>query len=141
MEIRNNIERDENEINEIVDKFFDLFTNVDNKMPDVHKVKEMFLNQGLLINNSFQEPAIYNLDSFIAPRQAMLTNGTLTNFREKEVSQTTKVFRNIATRNCSYEKSGILNGEPFKGSGKKLMHFIKIENKWWMSSVVWSDDT
>lgn len=135
----NSMEKDINEINEIVNLFFDLFTNTNNRIPDVRKIKDLFLVRGILINNTPEEPSIYDLESFIEPREKILTNGTLTNFVEKEVSHTTSVFGNIAQRKCSYEKSGELNGEMFRGEGVKLMQFIKTNDKWFLSAVSWSD--
>ena len=135
------IKRDEDEIDKITSQFFDLFTNTNNRIPNVRKIVELFLPHGILINNTSGELAIYDLESFIQPREEMLTNGTLTNFIEKETSHKTEIYGNIAQRMCNYEKSGELNGEPFSGEGKKLMQFIKMKDKWILSAVIWSDET
>ena len=130
---------DKREIDEITNHFFDLFTNTNNRIPNVRNIEKIFLPQGILINNTSDEPAIYDLESFIKPREELLTNGMLTNFIEHETFYQTEIFGNIAQRNCNYEKQGELNGEPFSGEGKKLMQFIKINNKWFLSAVIWSD--
>ena len=141
MDIENNddAKKDEIEINKIVNQFFDSFTNTDSKIPNLQNIKKLFLSDGLIINNSFEEPAIYNLESFIKPRVEILTNGTLTNFKEQEIGYKTEIYGNIAQRKCSYKKSGELNGKPFKGEGMKLMQFIKMKNKWILSTVIWND--
>lgn len=128
------------EIDQIVHQFFDLFTNVNDSLPQVNRIKDLFIKEGLLINNTAAEPAIYTLDTFIKPREEILTNGTLTDFREQEITSHTVILDNIAQRSCQYEKSGKLNGEAFEGKGNKLMQFIKIKNKWMLSSVLWSDE-
>ena len=133
-------EKDKQEIDEIVNQFFDLFTNTNNRIPNLQKIKEIFLTNGILINNTSGEPEIYDLESFIEPRQKILSDGTLTNFEESETFNETEIYRNIARRTCNYEKSGILNGAPFKGEGKKLMQFVKLQEKWLLSSVLWSDE-
>ena len=130
---------DEFEIDEIVKQFFDLFTNTNQRIPDLQQIRKIFLSDGLLINNSLDEPSICSLDEFIKPRAEMLTNGTLTNFKEQEVSHTTSICGNIAQRKCRYVKSGELNGVPFEGEGMKLMQLIKVKDKWTLSAVVWSD--
>ena len=133
-------QKDLKEINEIVSQFFDLFTNIDGRIPNVRKIKHLFLRQGILINNTAEEPLIYDLESFIIPREKILTDGTLTDFVEKEISHTTDIHGNIARRKCFYEKSGKLNGEFFKGEGVKFMQLLKIDNKWFLSAVTWWDN-
>ena len=130
---------DETEINKITDRFFDLFTNTNGQAPKVHQLKEFFLPDGIIINNTSGEPVVYNRKNFTSPREEILTNGTLVDFKEWETSHTTEIRGNIAHRICHYEKTGILNGQPFKGKGKKMLQFVKMENKWILSSVVWSD--
>lgn len=135
------LEKDEKEIDDITRQFFDLFTNTNNRIPNVRKIEALFLPAGILINNTSGEPAIYDLESFIEPREKILTDGTLINFMEWETSHKTEIYGNIAQRACNYEKSGEFNGAPYKGAGKKLMQFIKIKNKWVLSSVFWSDES
>ena len=130
---------DQLEIDEIVSQFFNLFTNTDNKIPNLQDINKLFLSDGLIINNSFEESSIYNIETFIKPRVKILTDGTLTNFEEKEIDHKTDICGNIAQRKCSYIKSGELNGEPFEGEGMKLMQLMKVQNKWVLSSVIWSD--
>ncbi len=138
-EHKSTVAKDESEIDEITTQFFDLFTNTDNRTPNIRNIETLFLANGLLINNTSAEPAIYDLESFIEPREEILTNGTLTNFIEEETSHKTEIYGNIAQRMCTYKKSGVLNGEPFTGEGRKLMQFIKVKNKWFLSAVLWSD--
>ena len=133
------MEKDKNEINNITDQFFDVFTTSDNRSPNVQKIRELFLPEGILINNTSEEPLVYTIESFIKPRERMLTNGTLNNFKEKELSHTTAIYGNLAQRMSIYKKSGELHGELFQEEGIKLMQFIKMNDKWFFSSVCWSD--
>ncbi|MEZ4852033.1 MAG: DUF4440 domain-containing protein [Bacteroidia bacterium] len=130
---------DKAEIDEIVRQFFDLFTNTGGKTPNLWNIKKIFLEDGLIINNTPEKPAIYNLESFIKPREEILTNGTLTNFEEWETDSKTEIYGNIAQRMCRYQKAGELHGEPFTGKGTKLMQFLKVGGQWRLSSVIWSD--
>ena len=131
--------KDELEIDNISARFFDLFTNINNQSPKIRGIKEFFIPKGIIINNTETPPAIYDLESFIKPREEILTNGTLVNFREREVFHKTEIHGSIAHRTCHYEKSGILNGEPYSGGGIKMFQFIKIKDQWFLSSVVWKD--
>ncbi len=138
-EQRKRLAQDQTEIDEITRQFFDLFTNTNNRIPDIQQIKQLFLPTGILINNTSGTPAVYNLDQFIAPRAQILTDGTLIDFMEKETAHHTEIHDNIAQRSCQYEKSGILKGASFTGEGRKLMHFIKQDGKWILAAVVWSD--
>ena len=53
--------KDEKAIDKITNQFFDLFTNINNRKPTIRKIYELFLPNGLLINNTTSEPQIYNL--------------------------------------------------------------------------------
>ncbi len=131
--------KEKEEIDLLTTNFFNSFTNIDNKTPNVIALKSFFIKEGIIINNTFKDPIIYNTNDFITPREEILTNGTLTDFREHEVSEKTEIFRNIAQRFCHYKKSGKLNGKPFASEGMKTIQFIKIDNQWKISSVTWSD--
>ncbi|MCH7973232.1 MAG: DUF4440 domain-containing protein [Bacteroidetes bacterium] len=102
-------------------RFFDLFSNKDGRVPNVKDIKSIFIPEGILVSNTEETPAIYDLESFIKPREEILTNGTLTNFCEREISHSTEIFENIAQRFCLYEKSGNLNGEHFEIRGMKTI--------------------
>ncbi len=135
-----NATQDRLEIDTLTTRFFDLFTNKDGRLPNVKDIKSIFIPKGILISNTEDTPEIYDLDGFIKPREEMLTNGTLTNFCEKEISHSTELFGNIAQRFSLYEKSGELNGEHFETKGLKTIQVVKVNGKWKMSSVAWSDD-
>jgi len=132
--------QDRLEIDALTDRFFDLFTNKDGRVPNVKDIKSIFIPKGILISNTDDTPVIYDLDSFIKPREEMLTNDTLTNFWEREISHSTEIFGNIAQRFSLYEKSGELNGEHFETKGMKTIQFVKVNGKWKMSSVAWCDE-
>ena len=138
-ENNNAVQKDQIEIDEIANQFFDLFTNTDNRIPNLRDIHKIFLSDGLIINNSSEEPAIYDVESFMQPRVKILTDGTLANFKEQEVDHQTEICGNIAQRKCSYIKSGVMNGEHFEGEGMKLMQLIKVRDKWALSAVIWND--
>ena len=135
-----NATQDRIEIDTLTARFFNLFTNKDGRVPNVKDIKSIFIPKGILINNTEETPGIYDLDGFIKPREEMLTNGTLTNFCEREISHSTELFGNIAQRFSLYEKTGELNGEHFETKGMKTIQFVKVKGGWKMSSVTWCDE-
>ncbi|KAA3599404.1 MAG: DUF4440 domain-containing protein [Calditrichaeota bacterium] len=127
-------------MDELTARFFDLFTNTDGKVPNFKKIFDLCIPEGMLISNTNGKPVVSNLQDFIAPREKMLIDGTLTNFSEFEITGETKIFGNIAQRFSFYEKSGILNNELFTSRGIKTIQFVKVSQKWKISSVAWSDE-
>ena len=70
----------------------------------------------------------------------MLSNGTLTDFREWELSGHTEIFGDIAQHFCSYAKAGVLLGASFTGRGMKTMQFVRTAAGWRISAVAWDDE-
>jgi hypothetical protein len=137
--MKKNIEKDKLDIDNLTKQFFDLFTNINGRIPKVKDIKNIFIEEGIIISNTTGKPIVYGLQDFIEPREKMLSDGTLTDFSENEISYKTEVFENIAQRFCLYKKSGKLNGEPFESEGMKTIQFVKIDAQWKMASVAWSD--
>ncbi len=135
-----NATQDRLEIDALTARFFDLFTNKDGRILNLKDIKSIFIPKGILISNTEDTPAFYDLDGFVSPRVEMLTNGTLTNFCEREISHSTELFGNIAQRFSLYEKTGELNSEHFETTGMKTIQFAKVNGKWKMSSVAWGDE-
>jgi RimJ/RimL family protein N-acetyltransferase len=131
---------EENEISKLTTRFFSLFTNVKGNIPDVEEIENIFISNGIIISNTHGVPEIYGIREFIAPRKRILSDGTLTDFRESEILHKTEIYGNVAQRFSFYEKSGRLNGTYFESRGMKTIQFIKVGFEWKMSSVAWSDE-
>jgi hypothetical protein len=81
----------------------------------------------------------WGIDDFFTPRQSMLTNGTLRDFREWETTGRTTILGSIATRESHYRKTGVLNGAPYTGEGKKFIQLCRTAGRWLIVSVLWED--
>ncbi|MEV7194792.1 GNAT family protein [Streptomyces sp. NPDC093510] len=130
---------DQAELDRLMAVFTGAFTNTGGRRPDLGVIRDIFIPQGRIIANVGDEPVIYDLDAFIEPRQKMLTDGTLTEFSEWEVSQRTEIFGSVAHRFSAYRKSGHHNGEWFEGSGHKTTQYLRTPDGWRMSSLAWDD--
>lgn len=128
------------EIDALTLRFFSLFTNTNGAIPNVADIKNIFVPEGIIISNTGDKCETFSLQSFIEPREKMLSDGTLSEFSEREISHNTDIFGNIAQRFCLYEKSGILNGVTFETRGMKTLQLVKVNKQWKMSSVAWSDE-
>lgn len=128
------------ELDRLMHAFLGAFTNTGGGKPNLDVIREVFIPQGTIIANIGDEPLVHDLDSFIEPREKMLTDGTLTEFSEWEVAERTEVFGSIAHRFSEYRKSGIRDGERFEGFGRKTTQFVRTATGWRMSSLAWEDE-
>ncbi|GGZ30033.1 N-acetyltransferase [Streptomyces nitrosporeus] len=130
---------DRAEIDRLADLFMGSFTNTGGRHPDLQVIRELFVPEGTIVSNTGNDPVIMDLDAFIEPRQRMLTDGTLTEFSEWEVSARTEIFGSVAHRFSEYRKSGTRDGVRFEGHGHKTTQFLRTRAGWRMSSMAWDD--
>ncbi|MEU1725670.1 GNAT family protein [Nonomuraea sp. NPDC005692] len=128
------------ELDRLMAAFLDAFTNTGGRRPDVGAVRGLFVPQAMIVNNTGSEPVVHDLDGFVEPRQRMLTDGTLTEFREWEVAERTEIFGSVAQRFSDYRKSGVRDGVRFEGAGRKTTQFVRTPAGWRMSSMAWDDE-
>lgn len=127
-------------IDALTKRFFSLFTNAGGAAPQVDEIFDLFIPEGIIIKNVSPQKEVYNLSQFVEPRRKLLTDGSLIEFEEAEISERTDIFGNIAQRFCLYYKKGILSGKPFETRGMKSIQFVKVNEEWKMSSVAWDDE-
>ncbi|MEV5824660.1 DUF4440 domain-containing protein [Spirillospora sp. NPDC052242] len=127
------------ELDRMMRTLFGAFANTGGSGPNLGVIREMFIPQAVIIKNVGGETEVYDLDSFIAPRQEMLTDGTLTEFSEWEITEQTEIFGSIAHRFSAYGKSGFRDGEWFEGSGRQTTQFVRTNAGWKMTSAAWDD--
>jgi hypothetical protein len=133
------VEDDRAAIARIVRTFFAAFTSGPGVAARLDALREVFLPEAVIIRTG-GEPVIYSVDSFIAPRRALLTGGALVDFAEWELSGHTQVFADIAQHYCSYAKSGVQDGIPFTGRGMKTLQLIRTSTGWRISAAAWADE-
>lgn len=133
--------KDKIEIDKLTFNFFNLFTNTKGQVTEIDRIKDLFISNGIIINNSNRYPEIFNLETFMEPRKKILNNGILVDFSEIEISHKTEIFGNIAQRLSLYGKSGNLNGVNFETKGVKTFQFIKVNEIWKISALSWCDET
>jgi hypothetical protein len=128
------------ELKRLVDEFFRAVSFEPGAKPSYERIRGLFIEPGLLIKNSGASAEISTLGQFIAPRQASVDSGELTQFHEAELSATTEIFGNIAHRFSGYVKSGTLKGAAFEAKGLCSTQFVRTPAGWKMSSMAWDDE-
>ena len=126
-------------INEIANSFFEVFNIKNGRQPMLNLLRNICIPEIIIINKTATTQTVYNLDLFIETRKTRLTDGTLAEFNEAETSEETRIINNIAQRYSKYEKSGVLAGKTFSQQGYKLFQFIKTNQAWKITSVIWED--
>lgn len=127
------------QIDKLTAAFFALFTNIA-EAPQFDRITELCHQQAQIIKKRADGAEIYDLESFIESRKKNLTDGTLTGFSEYEVQAETRIIGQIAQRFSRYEKSGKIQGNDYRGSGNKMLQFMKHEGKWQIIQVIWEDN-
>ena len=81
------------------------------------------------------------VEEFFAPREALLTMGRLTDFREWAVVGPHRVFGDIAHWFGSYAKAGPAGRyPPPTGRGMKSIQLIRTAEGWRISAAAWDDE-
>jgi hypothetical protein len=127
-------------IDRLVAAFFAAFSPDAEGKVELGVIRRLFLPQGLLIKTCGPVPEVYTVLEFIEPRQRLLNDGTLVDFREEELCERTDIFGNIACRFSLYRKQGIWSGQPFEAMGMKTIQFVLTPEGWRMSSLLWDDE-
>ena len=127
-------------IDQLIAAFMGVFSNQGGARPRLELIRELFIEEGLIIKNSGPAPEVCGLEAFIRPRERILSDGTLTDFEEHEESARTLVFGNIAQRVAVYSKSGILSGQPFRTRGVKTTQLVRTPGGWRISALAWDDE-
>jgi hypothetical protein len=131
---------DQQAIEAIVRTFFAAFTSAPDSADRLDALRAVFLPEAVIVRTGGGEPAVYGVDSFIAPRQALLSGGSLVDFSEWEVRGHTEIFGDIAQHFGSYAKAGVQDGTPFTGRGMKTLQFVRTPAGWRISAAAWDDE-
>ena len=126
-------------INETAKSFFRIFDNTPGRKPDWRALHRICIPEIMIVKKTVHDHEVFNLDSFLEPRKKLLSDGTLTDFSEIEISHKTIIEGNLAQRLSSYEKTGYLEGKPIDGKGSKLFQFIRTSVGWKINSLTWED--
>lgn len=131
---------DQAEIEDMVRVFFAAFTSGPDSAARLDTLRSMFLPQAVIIRTCGMEPAVYGVEEFIAPREALLSGGTLVGFSEWPLSGRIDLFGDVAHWFGSYAKEGVQDGAPFTGRGTKSVQFVRTSEGWRISAAAWDDE-
>jgi hypothetical protein len=128
------------EIEGLVRVFFDAFTSGPGTASRMARLRSILLPEAVITRTCGLEPVVYGVEGFIAPREEMLSSGTLVDFSEWPLSGRTDLFGDIAHWFGGYAKSGRQEGAPFTGRGMKSLQFVRTSDGWRISAAAWDDE-
>ena len=128
------------EIDQLIASFFELFGNRGGRRPDLGRIRELLVPEGVLARCVTSIPEVSGLEDFIGPREELLSSGTLTDFEEVEISHHTQVWGHLAHRLSRYQKSGSLRGTAFVTRGIKSFQLVETPGGWRILSMTWDDE-
>jgi ribosomal-protein-serine acetyltransferase len=128
------------DIDRLTESFFALFSNRGGVRPELGRIFDLFVPQGIIARCAGSAPEISSLEAFIEPRQELLSSGGLTDFAEVETSESTHIFGNMAQRLSTYQKSGSRDGVPFLSRGVKSFQYVQTADGWRILSMVWDNE-
>jgi RimJ/RimL family protein N-acetyltransferase len=132
--------KDVAEILDLVRCFFAAFTSGDGAQSRLDALRAVMMPTAIVVRTCGQSPIAYDIESFIAPRQALLTDGSLTDFSEHATQGHVDVFGDIAHWFGHYTKNGQFHGAPYPGAGMKSMQFVRTDDGWRISAAAWDDE-
>ncbi|WP_374351465.1 hypothetical protein [Chitinimonas sp.] len=127
-------------IEALVARFLQAFSQTPDAPVDLGILHSLCLPQALMVKCVGAERQVYDLASFIAPREALLNGGGISGFREYPLEGRTDVFGQIAQHLCSYEKSWLAGGQARQGRGVKTFQLVRMNDGWKISAMAWDDE-
>ena len=126
-------------IGDLVRCFFAAFTSGDRAESGIEALRAAMLPDAIVVRTCGQTPTVYGVESFLAPRHRLLTDGSLTEFTEQAGRGRIDVFGDIGHWFGHYTKDGLLHGEPYPGAGMKSIQFVRTAAGWRISAAAWDD--
>lgn len=127
-------------IDEVIAAFYAAFDNRGGRQLAADTLRALFISAARITRVSAAGVESWTVEEFIAPRAAMLSDGTLTEFHEWEIDAWTTALDHIASRHSFYEKSGTMRGQSYAGRGRKFIQLCRVDDAWRITAVLWEDE-
>lgn len=128
------------EIDHLTEHFYQCISFNKEHYPNYDMLKELFYGSGKLINNNFEQPIDFTIDSFVQALMIQIEAGNAICFSQQEISDTTEIFGNVAQRISVYEHSSLNDVQQKWKRGVNYIQFIKTKGRWLITSMLWQDE-
>lgn len=130
----------EKRLDELIQNLYGSITSTDDQKPDFEMLRSLFVENGIVVNNSLGNTKQMKVDEFIRGFEENLQKGAIKSFEEKELCRTVEHFGTIMQVFSTYE--GKKNaGEERTFRGINSIQLIYLEEHWKIVSMVWDMET
>ncbi|MEI7054765.1 DUF4440 domain-containing protein [Nocardioides sp. CCNWLW239] len=130
---------DEAAVEALVHAFFSAFTTGPDTAARLDDLRRIMIPGATVVRTCGLPVEVYDVESFIAPRLALLTSGEIEEFEEWPEPGRIDVFGDIAHWWGAYGKRWLAGGEVHTGRGMKTMSFVRTDDGWRISSAAWDE--
>lgn len=129
------------EIDHLTEQFYQCISFNQEHYPNFDKLQELFFGDGRLINNNFEAPIEFTVQSFAQAMMVQIEAGNISHFAQQEISDQTEVFGKVAQRISTYEYTFLNDDSKEWLRGINYVQYIFTGGKWLIASMVWNDET
>ena len=122
-------------IEQTIHEFYQAMSFQPGEVPPAEKLYDLFIGEGILINNGMDEPLKVNVATFIQAFKENIAKGIFPSLQGKEISHKTDVFGKIAQRFSVYE----FRYGSHVSLGINSIQLIEVKGSWFITSAVWVD--
>ena len=108
--------------------------------PDYTSLPSLFAEAARLVRTASGQPESVGIDEFVRDRTEQVRSGQLTAFAERETSQVTELFGNVAHRFSTYSKRSEHAGAVAESDGIISTQFVNTPAGWRISAMAWDDE-
>lgn len=128
------------EIDHLTEKFYESICFNPEHYPKFDLLQDLFYGDGKLINNNFDAPIDFTVQTYVHAVMHQIDEGTAGFYSQQEVADKTEIFGTMAQRISVYEYASAADAPlPWK-RGVNFIQFIYTEEKWLILSMIWSDE-
>ena len=125
------------DIDHLTERFYESVCFSSEHFPNFDQLQELFYGSGKLINNNFEPPVDFTVQTFSHAVMGPIEAGDADYFVQQEIGDKTEIFGNMAQRVSVFEYS-LVKDTPNWKRGVSYIQFICISSKWLITSVIWT---
>lgn len=127
-------------IDTLTTDFYNHISFKNSVVPDANVLSDIFHGAGVMINNSFEIPQEYTAEAFIQDLESQVALGETKQYLQREIASKTEMFGKVAQRVSVYEYTFSDYEPEAMPRGINFIQYIKIEDRWFITSMVWTDE-
>ncbi|WP_374164236.1 hypothetical protein [Arcticibacter sp. MXS-1] len=128
------------EIDKLTEQFYAAISFNQEHYPQFDHLQELFYGAGKLINNNYDQPIDFTVQSYAQAVMKQIEDGSSSFYSQQEISDNTEVFGNTAQRVSVYEYSFSAETSQPWTRGVNFIQYIYTEGQWRIVSMVWTDE-